>query len=153
MAAQHGSRVQKLIAEWGIFALNLGIERARRQGRTVLVLNRHIPSGAAYLPGGIDELATITGITRVAMIDGIDYVICPGPPPQWAYVRHEVGDPLGFRFESYSHACALGAKARQAYVDFGFFPGVKLFDVPGTEDFDEKCADFLRVARTLVGQE
>lgn len=98
-------------------------------------------------------MSSVAGILRDQMIDGIDHVICPGPPPERFYVRHEPDDPLGFRFETYEHACELGAKARQAYIDLGFVPRERLHDIPGTENFDEKCAYFMLIARTFAGAE
>ncbi len=144
---------QKIIVEIYLFSMAIALHRAKQQGRRVIFFNRYIPSGAAYLPGGLQELSSITGVSLTQMIEGIDYVICPGPPPQWCYVRHEPDDPDGFRFETYEHACELGAKARQAYIDLGFVPGQRLHDIPGGEDFDEKCAHFMRVARGLTGAE
>jgi hypothetical protein len=144
---------QKIIVEFYRFSMAIALQRAAEQGRRVIFFNRYIPSGAAYLPSGLDELAAVTGVMRDEMWEGIDHVICPGPPPEKYYVRHEVGDPQGFRFETYEDACVLGAKARQAYIDLGFKPGITLHDIPGTEDFDEKCADFMHVARVLASHE
>jgi len=142
---------QRAIVENYRFTLAIATGRAVREGKKVIFLNRFMPSGAAYLPGGLVELSRVADVPLGKMIEGVDHVICPGPPPEWAYVRHAEDDPGGFRFEPYKLACELGAKARRAYIDLGFVPGDRLHDIPGGEDFDEKCAHFMRVARQLAG--
>lgn len=144
---------QKIISECSWLALATAFQRAERDGRRVIILNRYIPSGAAYLEDGLDELKQITGMSREVMSFGIDHVIIPGPPPVEHYVQHQDDDPNGFRFESYEEACMLGAKARRAYVDLGFVPGDRLHDVPGRENFEEKYQDFLKLVYRLVDVE
>ncbi len=137
-------RFQKIIAEYTVFAIALAFERARQTGCCVVVLNRSIPSGAAYLPNGINQLVGLIGYSREQIVEGVDHVIVPGPPPERFYETN------AYRFETYPEAVELGVKARQAYIDLGFVPGDTLHDIPGGDDFDDKCARFMATIRGLV---
>ncbi len=138
---------QNAIASLCMFKRSLAVDRAVRDGKKLVVFNRFIPSGAAYLQWGIVDLMAITNLSEVEMNSGIDHVICPGPPPEEHYVTNE------YRFETYAEACVLGARARQAYIDLGFVPGTTLHDIPGGDDFDAKCALFMATIRQLTGAE
>ncbi len=134
---------QGLIAQAYVFMLNMAVDRAIRDGKSVVICNRFTPSGAVYVPGGMAELCEIIGAPVGDMIDGIDHVICPGAPKEEHYTTNE------YRFETWEEACDLGARARQIYVDLG----CDVTDIPARDNFDEKCADFLEVIRRLVGAE
>ena len=142
---------QKVIAEWTIFSVARAVHLAILQGKKVLVTNRHIGSGGAYTRKGLEGLRALTGLDFAEMIDGIDHVIVPGPPPERFYERHEIGNPKGFRFEHYERACELGVLARQAYIELGFVPGETLHAIPGGDDFNVKAALFIAKARELAG--
>lgn len=134
---------QGLIAQTYIFMLNMAVDRAIRDGKSVVVCNRFTPSGAMYVPGGMQELCEIVGISVEDMIEGIDHVICPGAPKEEHYTMNE------YRFETWPEACDLGARARQIYISLGF----EVIDIPGRDDFDEKCDHFSAEVRRLVGAE
>lgn len=138
-------RFQKMIAERTVWALALAFERVRQSGRCVVVMNRSIPSGAAYLRGGLEELVGLIGYTREQIVEGVDHVVVPGAPPERFYETN------AYRFETYSEAVELGVRARQAYLDLGFVPGETLHDIMSAEDFEEKYVAFLAKMRELVG--
>ena len=125
----------------------LAVERAIRWGKKVIVFNRFISCGEAYMDGGIAELCEVTGMNHRDMIDGIDAVIWTAPSPEKYYVQHDPADPEGYRFEPYGMAVELGNKVRKAYSRFDL---LTVHDVLGQESFDVKRADFMRTIRELV---
>ena len=128
----------------------LAVDRAIRHGKKVIVFNRFISCGEAYMPGGILELCDVIGMSHLEMINGIDAVIWTAPPPEKYYVQHDPADPDGYRFEPYALAIELGRKVREAYGRLGLLP---VYDILGQESFDLKRENFMAKIRTLAGAE
>ena len=114
----------------------LAMAEARRRGLELILLNRHIADGGAYLGEGLDELELITGMSIAEMMSGIHHVIWLDSPSERFYVRTDT------RLETYEESVGRGLQVRRVYESIG-----PVDIVHRTEDFDDKRTAFMTLLR------
>lgn len=77
--------------------------RAQQKNQQIVLCDRGLVDGAAYLPGGIDELSKITRLRPRAMLGRYGLVI---------HLRSSAAQSIGYQKHSNSHRFEEAAKAR-----------------------------------------
>jgi hypothetical protein len=88
--------------------------RALNEGKHIIVYDRGLVDGASYLNGGIDELATLTGIAAADMLARYDKVLhLPTGATKGAGAYDKHSNP--HRFEEADEALKLEYRVREAW--------------------------------------
>jgi predicted ATPase len=115
--------------------------RAQREGKRLTIYDRGLLDGAAYLPGGINELQEITGQDEQAMLSTYDTVLhLTTSAAHAAYDKHS--NP--HRFEEATAALELDQRVMTAWANH---PNRIILN---EHDKAERIANGLQIVRTLL---
>ncbi len=132
---------QVAIAAGQLAVENISKRRAEREGKSLIVLDRGRPDGAAYLPGGMREFEAITGQDERTMLHSYDMVLhMPTAAAHQAY--DQSSNP--HRFEEAAAALELDERIMKVWENH---PNRIVLD---EIDETERMAHGLRIVKGLL---
>jgi len=103
--------------------------QAVRDGKKALLLDRGTVDGAAYMKGGLDELAKVCRTSGEYEYGQYDLIVCLAPPPPKVYREQSGNNPA--RSETYAEAEELGRRIKKVWRGhprFLFIPAVRSWE-------------------------